>query len=267
MNETYYYGQGKVYLARRGDDGRPGAWRWLGDVSELVITLAFEQKISKMSRGGRVFNSRRFVIGHSGTVTATWHNFSGENLAVLLLSRAINATPSIVESEKLPMPIRAGDRISLANQNVFGVDIAGLVKGRDYIVDSGWGVLDFITTPAQQPVFVEYNHAGSTCVPIIADANDEFALRYEGLNMAEQNTSVLVELYRLAYSPLASWQLINNGSSLAGIETSAELLFDPSAMSDNQLGQFGRVVMLQALNGITHNGKIYHNGKFTHGGN
>jgi hypothetical protein len=33
QSETYYYGQGKVFLARRQANGKPGAFRWVGDVS------------------------------------------------------------------------------------------------------------------------------------------------------------------------------------------------------------------------------------------
>lgn len=267
MNETYYYGQGKVYLARRDINGRAGAWRWLGDVSELAITLAFEQKISKISRRGRLFNSRRYISGHTGTLAATWHNFSSDNLALLLRGDATTNTANIVGSEVLPAGIIAGDRFTLAHQSVWGIEIAGLTNGRDYIVDADWGAIEFLITPAQQPVTVGYQHAGNTTIPIVSDSNDEFALRFEGINMAEPSGALLVELYRLSYNPLAGWQFITSGSSLAGIETSAELLFDPYTLSDTALGQFGRVTLFNRLNGITHNGAINYNGKYTHGSN
>ncbi|HBY9741559.1 TPA: hypothetical protein MJA79_18745 [Klebsiella pneumoniae] len=267
MNETYYYGQGKVYLARRDINGRPGAYRWLGDVSELAITLAFEQNVSKISRRGRLFNSRRFISGYTGSLAATWHNFSSDNLSLLLRGEATKTAASIVDREVLPAGINAGDRISLAHQNVWGVEIAGLTKGKDYIVDAVWGAIQFLITPPQQPVELGYQHAGTTSVPIVSNSEHEFALRFEGINLAERNSMVLVELYRLSYNPLAGWQLITSGTSLAGLETTAELLFDPSTLSDTSLGQFGRVTFFNELNGITHNGVINHSGQFTHGSN
>ncbi len=267
MNETYYYGQGKVYLARRGEDGRPGGWRWIGDVSELVITLNFENKTTKYSRGGKLFTKKRFITGYSGAVAATWLDFSADNLALLLKSDHSTSYPSIVERYELQAGIMAGDRITLPHQRIWGVVINGLQAGKDYTVDGHWGALNFINPPPTQPAAVEYEHAGGTVVPLIGLQDREYALRFEGINLAENKQSVLLELYRLSYDPLVSWQLISNGNSLSGVETNAELLSDNVSQPDDMLGQFGRLTIFDALSGITHDGSIVHDGKYNHEGN
>lgn len=266
MNETYYYGQGKVYLARRDENGRPGAFRWIGDVSALSVTLAFEQKTSKSSRGGKLVNTRRYMTSQSGVVTSTWHNFSAENLSLLLNSNVVRNYPEIIEKEVLPQNISAGDRIALFHQNVWGVEINGMVEGRDYSVDASWGMIDFISTPVHQPISVDYAHANSSSISIFSNNRDEFVFRYESINLAESNQHMLVELFRLSFEPLTTLQLINNDSSIGGVDTAAEIMYDMSRHDDPILGRFGRVTIIETLSGITHNGAINHNGVYTHGG-
>ena len=36
-NDTYYYGQGRIYLATRDTSGTPGAYRFVGDVSAFSV--------------------------------------------------------------------------------------------------------------------------------------------------------------------------------------------------------------------------------------
>ncbi|MGP3133831.1 hypothetical protein ACTVM3_06685 [Serratia nematodiphila] len=267
MNETYYYGQGKVYLARRDENGRPGAWRWVGDVSQLAITLAFEQKEGKLSRSGRLVKTRRYLISSGGALTSTWHDFSPENLALLLDSSPVTDGTKIIEHEELPPNIKAGDRIALAFQNVWGVELSGLTKEIDYRVDALWGAIEFITTPANQPVFADYCRTGLVSVGIFSQSPREFAFRFEGINLAESKKKTLVEIYRLSFDPVTTLQLINNDTSLAGVATNAELLYDATKARDDVLGQFGKVVTISELSGITHNGAIYHDGRYQHGGN
>ncbi|EIV2911563.1 TPA: hypothetical protein ACGD69_003366 [Serratia marcescens] len=266
MNETYYYGQGKVYLARRDESGHPGAWRWVGDVSALEITLSSEYKVKKISRAGKLVSVQNFMFSHSGKLLSTWHSFSPENLAILLSSVCVKNTPAIVANESLPAGIQAGDRVSLAHQNVWDVDISGLKAGVEFVVDAVWGAIEFIRTPGNQPLNASYCYANSVSIPIFTSAKNEFAFRYEGQNLAEDKRKTLVELYRVAFEPVTSFPLINNDSSIAKLETSAEVMYDINRAADSKLGQFGKVVLIEELNGITHDGSIYHNGIYTHGG-
>lgn len=147
-----------------------------------------------------------------------------------------------------------------------GVDIPGLVEGRDYTVDAPWGMVEFITTPTHQPLSVDYAHANSLGIPIFTGNSDEFSFRYESINLAEPNKCMLIELYRLSFDPLTTLQLINNDASMGEIDAAAEIMYDLSRPNDPKLGWFGRLTMIEILNGMTHNGAINHNGAYTHGG-
>lgn len=263
---NYYYGQGKLYLARRNSAGQALPWRWVGDVSALNIELEFEEKKSRASVGGRLVNSQRFITALDGKVTSTWHEFSVDNLQALMLANSFPQTPDVYARETLPEGIVAGDRLTLRNQNVWGCSIENMVNGEDYIVDNSWGAITFLSTPTIQPVVVDYQHPGNTVLPIAEGISEEFSLRYEGVNLAENNSSVLVEIYRVSFDPLATLALISKETELSGLEITASILYDGQKSNDELLGRLGRIVLFSKLSGITHNGAIRYNGVYRHRG-
>ncbi|BEM40730.1 hypothetical protein SME10J_44570 [Serratia marcescens] len=262
----FYYGQGKLYLARRNAAGQALSWRWVGDVSALSIELEFDEKKSKASVGGRLVDAQRYLSSVNGKVTSIWHEYSTDNLQALLHAHTTIKTPNLVMGEALPLDIKAGDTISLRNPNVFGVTIATLTDGVDYIVDPLWGTILFLRTPANQPVKVDYAHASNASLPLLNMAGEEFSLRYEGINLAETKTHVLLELYRVSFDLISKLSLINTDSNLGELETSSVVLYDNTKVADAELGQFGRLIKFAQLSGVTHNGAINHNGVYTHGG-
>ncbi|SVR37916.1 Uncharacterised protein [Klebsiella pneumoniae] len=256
----YYYGQGKLYLARRNSAGQALSWRWVGDVSALNIELEFEEKKSRASVGGRLVKSQRYITALEGKITSTWHEFSVENLKVLLGANEFIQTPDLYAQELLPTGIKAGDRISLKNQSVWGVTIDNMEPERDYVVDKLWGAIDFISSPSEEPVIVNYQHTGNIVLPLAEKITEEFSLRYEGINLAENNRPVLIEVYRVSLEPVSTLALLNTETEVGGLETTASILYDGQKTHDELLGRFGRIVLFERLKGITHNGDILHNG-------
>lgn len=262
----FYYGQGKLYLARRNTVGQALSWRWVGDVSALDLELEFDEKKIKGSVGGQLVTMQRYISAISGKITSTWHEYAPDNLNILLSGNHSSRTPNLFAQDILPAGIVAGDRISLRTPQVWGVRIDGLTEGVNYSVDKLWGVIAFLTTPANQPVVVDYECLSNETLPILTHQGEEFALRYEGINLAENNSPVLVEIYRVKFDPVSKMALLSQGSDLSGLETSADILYDFSKGEDPLLGRLGRIVMFKRLSGITHNGAITHNGTYTHRG-
>ncbi|HGE7378540.1 TPA: hypothetical protein ACGCA1_003231 [Klebsiella pneumoniae] len=262
----YYYGQGKLYLARRNSAGQALSWRWVGDVSALNIELEFEEKKSRASVGGRLVNSQRYITALEGRITSTWHELSVDNLQALLLAKSFSQIPNVYAQDILPEGVVAGDRLTLQNQNVWGCSIENMENGKDYIVDNFWGAITFLSAPSIQPVVVDYQHPGNTVLPIAEGVAEEYSLRYEGVNLAENNSPVLVEIYRVSFDPVATLALINTETELSGLETTASILYDGQKSNDELLGRLGRIVLFKRLSGITHNGAIRYNGVYRHRG-
>ncbi|ECE2928239.1 hypothetical protein CDF14_07020 [Salmonella enterica] len=241
MNETYYYGQGKLYLAKRNTSGRPGAWRWVGDVSKLELALSVETLTHKESYSGQRATTRRIITSKDATVTSTWYEFSAENLATQLYGERAIIAAGTVTGEALPDNILAGDRLSLAHQNVSDVVIGTLTEGTDYTVDALYGALTFLT-PQAKAQNVNYSHSGGVNTTLFTRQPEELALRYEGINLAEGGKAVVVELYKVQFDPASALSLISSDNDVAGLETKAGVLFDGGLGSDPLLGNFGRVI-------------------------
>lgn len=263
---NYYYGQGKVFLARRNAAGQPLSWRWVGDVSALTLELEFEDKNTKASVGGQLVPAQRYIMAVGGKVTSTWHELLVSNLELVLNSTSVVEPFSIHATHQLPENIVEGDVFSLPHTAVFNVSVAGLKKDVDYKVDPQWGMIEFLTTPVNGVYRVSYEHLQNKSLPLFTSQPVELSLRYQGVNMAEGNAPVLVELYRLVVDPIATFELINTSDSLAGIETTAQMLADLTRVNTSGLGYFGRIQLIKNLSTLTYNGNATHNGQHKYRG-
>lgn len=101
--ESYSYGQGAVYLAERLPNGQAGAFRWVGDVSELSVSLSVEEFTHKESYSGQRQEVKKIITGKSGEVSIKFHEMSKENLSLMLLGEASAIKAGKVEQEALPV--------------------------------------------------------------------------------------------------------------------------------------------------------------------
>lgn len=241
-HETYYYGQGKVYLAKRGTDGKPGAWRWIGDVSALQVAMTVESFSHKESYSGQRAEVRRLITSKEASVTSTWHDHSPENLALVLYGQSATVAAGTVTGEALPASIKVGERYSLEHQNISDVEIDALVEGTDYTIDPEFGAITFLTVQ-NKALSVNYKYGASTITSVFDQNPEEVAFRFEGLNLAENEQKVILELYKLKFDPTSALSLINTDTSLGGLETTAAALADTQRKeSDALYGRYGRLV-------------------------
>ncbi|WP_330453446.1 hypothetical protein V0I11_07850 [Pasteurella multocida] len=242
--ETYSYGQGKVYLAERLAGGEIGAQRWVGDVSELSISLNVEDLTHKESYSGNRQEVRKIITAKTGEVSAKFHELSAENLSLALLGQSTKIESSSVSGEKLPAEIKKGDRIALAHQNVSSVEIGSLEENTDFIVDSIFGVVEFLKEISSNSDTVSYSYAEVLNVALLTENPKDLFLRFEGVNLAEDNEWTLVELYKVNFNPTDALSLINSGNELDALNAKAKILADTTKTGDKTLGRFGRVVKI-----------------------
>ncbi len=93
-----------------------------------------------------------------------------------------------------------------------------------------------------KPFKATYVFGMVTEIGIFTQPLPERYLRLEGLNTAQGNAKVLVELYRVAFDPLKELSLISDDYNKFEMEGS--LLADATKPVDAVLGQFGRIVQL-----------------------
>lgn len=248
---SYYASfQGRVYLGKRDVSGNPHEVRSPGNVAELKLSLKTDVIEHFESQTGQRALDHRMIKQKSATVMLTIEEFTKENLALALYGNHILTAGSTVTDEPLPNPVTIGDRYFSAHPKMSALvvkDSAGtpatLTEGTDYTADLDFGALQFLNIAGfTQPFKASYAFGAITEIGIFTQPLPERFLRLEGLNTAQGNAKVLVELYRVAFDPLKEISFISDEYNKFELEGS--LLADSTKPLDATLGQFGRIVQL-----------------------
>ena len=248
---TYASFQGRVYLGKRDSMGNPIEVRSPGNVAELKLSLKTDVLEHYESQTGQRTLDHRMVKQKSATVNLTIEEFTKENLALALYGNFVTGAAGTVTGEPLGgvAPV-IGDRYFLAHPKVSALVVtdsaatpATLALGTNYTAETDFGALQFLeVTGFTAPFKASYGFGVATEIGIFTQPLPERYLRLEGLNTAQGNAKVLVELYRVAFDPLKEISFISDEYNKFEMEGS--LLADASKPFDAALGQFGRIVQL-----------------------
>jgi len=251
--DYYYYGQGKVFSRRLNQVG--AKWRWWGDVSALTIGMELEKLQHRESYSGNKGIARDFAISKAMTLNATAHQLDTDSLAELIYGAVSSVAAGAVVAEDLGT-VAAGDTVKLDFPGVSALvitDSAGApvtIAGSHYQLDPRFGSVEFLSLPGgpapTMPLKAAYSHLANKQVNMFTQPQPIIEFRYEGINLAENNAPVIVEIYRMSTDPLQELALINNDTSLSGAPITCAALIDNSKSAVGQLGQFGRIIQLAA---------------------
>ncbi|MCM2480203.1 hypothetical protein [Serpentinimonas maccroryi] len=246
---TYFSGQGRVFLAQRDPNGNPLGLRWVGNVPNLSVRLSVETFEHKEATSGLRLNDVQMITGLSGELACTLEALNPDNLELALYGVTESVTAGTVAAETLPAGIVAGETRLLAHQFVSAVAVldanAQTLPAANYSVHAGPGSISFndLSTggPYTQPFSVAYAHAPARRVGMFRSAAPEVWLRFDGINTADRNRPVLLDLYRVAINPLEELSLISD--ELLRMDLSGRVLADATKPLGGALGQFGRMVL------------------------
>jgi hypothetical protein len=242
--------QGRVFLGERNGNGLPINLRSPGNVADLKLALKTDVIEKYETQTGQRSLDHRMIKQKGATVMLTIEEFTKDNLALALYGHHLDAAASTVTDEPIAEPINVGDRYLLAHQKVSALvvrDSAGapatLVAGTHYTLDADFGAIEFTNVAGfTPPLRASYAFGATTSIGIFTRPLPERFLRFEGINTAQGNAKVLVELYRLAFDPLKELSLISDEYNKFEIE--GALLRDSTKPFDTDLGQYGRIVQL-----------------------
>lgn len=249
---SYYASfQGRVYLGKRDLAGNPTDVRSPGNVADLKLSLKTEVLEHYESQSGQRSLDHRMIKSKSATITLAIEEFTKENLALALYGTHVATASGTVTDEPLggAAPV-VGDRYFLAHPKVSTLIVkdsaatpATLTLGTHYTADVDFGAIQFLDTATlTAPFKASYAFGDVSEIGIFTQPLPERYLRLEGLNTAQGNAKVLVELYRVAFDPLKELALISNEYNKFEMEGS--LLADSTKPYDAVLGQFGRIVQI-----------------------
>jgi len=251
--EIYFSGQGVIYVSDRDGSGNVTTFDDVGNVPALRLTLETDTLEHKESRTGQRLIDLRLTRERRARLTMTLESFTKANLMKLLYGTEATVTGAAVTNEVLPTALVAGDIVSLAFPLIAAspaptiVDSAGtpatLVAGSDYTLDRTAGMVTIIDpTGFTQPFKASYTYSNEEIVPMFKQPVTERFLRFSGLNTANSDKPVVVELYRVVFDPVGNFDLIND--ELAQFEIEGSVLYDQTRDQTSALGGFGRIIQV-----------------------
>lgn len=251
FQDQYFSGQGVIYVADRDANGVILEYRSVGNVPSLTVALETEVQEHKESMTGKRLTDFRLTTEQRARVTMTLEKFTKKNLMLLLYGSDSTATSNtVVTGYVLRSPVtavKAGDVYFTKFPNVSSVTVkansTALTLNTDYTLDAVTGRITILTIAnmgSTGSLNVDYTAAAYESVVMFKDANKERALRFEGLNTADSEKPVQVELYRIIFDPAGNLDLIND--ELAQFEIEGSVLVDTTRVNDATLGGFGRII-------------------------
>ena len=249
---AYFSGQGRVYIGARDAAGNPAGLAFVGNVPELKVSLSVETLEHQEAQSGQRLTDLQLIKTKKGEFACTLEELSSGNLALALYGHSTTVAAGTVTGEALPNPVTAGHLYPLAHQNVSAVQIQDgssppkPLPATQYQVHARHGsvlILDATTGgPYVEPFTVDYAFGAAQSTAMFTRPLPERWIRFEGLNTADANREVVIDLYRVAINPAKELSIITD--ELLKFELSGQVLADLSKPTDGELGQFGRLVLL-----------------------
>jgi hypothetical protein len=249
---AYFSGQGRVYIGARDSAGNPAGLTFVGNVPELKVSLSVETLEHQEAQSGQRLTDLQLIKTKKGEFACTLEELIPTNLALALYGHSTTVAPGTVTGEALPNPVTAGSLYPLAHQNVSAVQIQDSdsppkpLPAAQYQVHAKHGsvlILDATTGgPYVEPFTVDYAFGAAQSTAMFTRPLPERWIRFEGLNTADANREVVIDLYRVAINPAKELSIITD--ELLKFELSGQVLADLSKPTDGELGQFGRLVLL-----------------------
>ncbi len=226
----YYIGQGRVYAGVRSCAGVvTNGLRYLGNCPELRIMHNIDYITHKESTTGQ--RNKDLELPRTKEVMAqiTMESWDLDNLALLTTGIASEIVETTVTNETVRCPSVKGSWVPLANINLTSFTSLGiLVKNTDYTVDLKAGMIYFTPTGGAT---INTDYAASytfddteKIIPFNQLLQNEYFLRFAGLNTVENNTPVVIDAFRVSFRATEELQLITQ--EVTPMQVQAAILFD-----------------------------------------
>lgn len=248
----YFSGQGRVYIGARDTAGNPQGLNFVGNVPELKVSLSVETLEHMESTSGQRLTDLQLIKTKKGEFSCTLEELIAVNLGLALYGTTVEQTSGTVTSEALPNPVTVGSLYLLGKQNVSTVvlkDSSATPKtlpANQYNLNAKHGSLainDKTTGGLYvEPFQVDYAYGAAQSTALFTQPLPERWVRFEGLNTADSNREVVIDLYRVAINPAKELSIITE--ELLKFELSGQVLADTQKSATGDLGQFGRIVLL-----------------------
>lgn len=233
--DRYFSGQGELLIAGRdATTGKPTGFRPLGNVSELKLTMAPTNLEHKESRSGNRSTDLRLQTELKVGFSFILENLNKENLALATRGTATAKAGAAVTGEALKfykglvMGLKYA-KVSAVTVKKGATSLVAYVNDAtpyDYKLNANMGSFEFAGTPTTaglvdgDDLTVDYTYAAQDVVEALTEGAKDYFLRFEGLNTADANEPVIVEVFRASADPLKELSLISDAVGQFNLEGS-----------------------------------------------
>ena len=243
---SYFSGQGRVFIGTRDLNGNPQGLTFVGNVPDLKVSLSVETLEHQESQSGQRLTDLQLIKTKKGEFACTLEELIQTNLELALYGSTTAQTSGTVTDEPVITTAETGKLYLLGKQNVSSVVIkagATTVANTKYGVNEKHGSLQFTDlTGVTGAITASYSYGTANVTAMFTQPLPERWVRFEGLNTADSNREVVIDLYRVAINPAKDLSVI--GSELMKFELSGQVLADLTKSASGELGQFGRLVLV-----------------------
>jgi hypothetical protein len=230
-NNHYYSGQGVVMVGDRdATTGKPVGLIPVGNVSDLKIAVATTVVEHKESQTGQRGIDLRLTTETKATLSMTMENFNAANLAVALRgtkSTIAGATVTGATAKAIPGSVAPLDHIMVSAVTVkqgattltayvddatpwdykLNADAGSIMLNGD---SATYDALVAATATTVCTLTVDYTYAAQYTVDALTTGAQEKYLRFEGLNTADTNAPVVIEVFKFSVDPLKELAMISD---------------------------------------------------------
>lgn len=215
----YFSGQGKLWIAPvMGGVIQHNKSRWVGNVPELTLETEVETEVHKESWSGRRAKDLVLKKEKSLKFTAKLEEFTKENLALGFQATVDSVPAGAAADVESAADLEVGDVWFLPHRNVNTLAVTDstatpvtLVAGEHYTVDEMFGRVQLLKkTGLKFPLKASYKYAAASRLDLLKTNAEGWYLRFEGLNTANGNAPVLVEVFKSDLSPTKTLNLITD---------------------------------------------------------
>lgn len=250
----YFSGQGVVKVAKRGPTGRPLAFATFADCSAAKLEMKANLTDIFEDQTGDKLLAAQIPGQKSVNLTLTCKQFTKVSAALGFYSQPLSIVAGTATGEVFPTGLQAGDEIALKYGNVSNLVITDstgtpktMTKDTQYqensLIFGNVGILQDMTTGAYlEPLKAAYSYGAADSFPMFSQTPEDRYVRIEGLNAAESNAPVLIEIYRGKPQPFSSVDWI--GEAAANQDLAIGCLYDPLNAANANYGKFARVTFL-----------------------
>jgi hypothetical protein len=246
LTKRLIFGQGCVYICKRDAQGRKTQCSDTQDVSALTIspsetTVEHMEHCSGKQQVDSSVNFRPTVTGNIvfDSLDDEWLAFFYKGTRSTIASGTVTGEAHVLGADKILFTNQTNITTNKANITLAATaPAAAVIPAEDYTV-SHTGKIQIVQSNVATAVTVGYAYGAATQVAAYTgNANEEYWLVYEGINLADQERPVIVDIYKCKFSQDGSQELISEDYITLGM--GFQILFDDKQPNDPTTGRFLR---------------------------